>query len=209
MRHVIVTRFSVPRPKDPVNVTSHADGVWLERRLKLFRSFFVPSIAGLGVPTILLCSTESASVVSSGIGDLPWAEVVVQNDWHGGWRGEPDQIVTRIDSDDALHQGWFDALETAPAETDVLCTKSFLRYDLATRRLCRYWRRQPSPLAAFRAGINPFARDHAELERHYRVHVIEGPFLLQVYHGGNVSTRCPSWYRPRLSLDRLAEFGLR
>jgi hypothetical protein len=40
------------------------------------------------------------------------------------------------------------------------------------------------------------------------VHDIEGPFLLQVFHGGNVSSRRPSWYRRRLPLERLRAFGL-
>ena len=209
MRHVIVTRFSVPRPHDPVNAASHANGVWLDRRLELFRSFFVPSVASLGVPVILLCSRESAPIVSAATEDLEWVRVVVQDEWYGGWSGDADHIVTRMDSDDALHQGWFAALDASPAEAEVCCTKSFLRYDPGTGRLCRYWRREPCPLAAFRNGGNPFAHNHADLEKHYRTHVVKGPYLLQIYHGGNVSTRRPSWYRPRTSLDRLKEFGLR
>jgi hypothetical protein len=139
---------------------------------------------------------------------LDWVEVAVQDEWYGGWVGGDDQIVTRVDSDDAIHQDWLAAVEAAPAEAEVCCTRDFLRYDISTGRLCAYTRGDPSPLAAFRNGRNPFAQDHAGLDRHYRVHNIVGPYLLQVFHGDNVSSRRPSWYRRRLPLDRLAAFGI-
>ena len=209
MRHVIVTRFSVPRPHDQANADRHRDGAWLDRRLELFRRFFVPSVGRLEVPGVLLCSTDSAAHIVQRVADLAWVEVVVQDKWHGGWSGDADQVVTRMDSDDAIHEGWLDAVENAPAEAEVCCTKDFLRYDVSNGKLCAYSRRKPSPLAAFRGGANPFAHDHVGLGRRYRVHDIAGPYLLQVFHGGNVSSRRPSWYRRRLPLDRLAAFGLR
>jgi hypothetical protein len=208
MRHVIVTRFSVPRPQDPATADRHSDPAWLDLRLDLFRRFFVPSVSRLRVHTVLLCSTESAPYVGSRVDDLGWAEIVVQDQWYGGWTGDEDQVVTRMDSDDAIHEGWPAVVEAAPADAVVCCTRSFLRYDILTGKLCSYARREPSPLAAFRGGRNPFAHDHAGLDRHYRVHDVEGPYLLQVFHGGNVSSRRPSWYRRRLPLDRLAAFGL-
>lgn len=208
MRHVVATRFSVPRPKDPVNSGTHENAAWLDRRLWLFRTFFVPSIIRFEVPVVLLCSTASAPAVRAGVEDLPWAQVVVQDEWHGGWVGESDQIVTRMDSDDAIHRDWFAALEAAQGRAEVYCTKEFLRYDADSRRLCRYKRLEPSPLAAFRAGINPFAHDHSKLQKHYRTHVIKGAHLLQVFHGGNVSTRRPSWYRRRIPLDHLTDYGV-
>jgi hypothetical protein len=208
MRHVIVTRFSVPRPQDPATAERHCDPLWLDRRLELFRRFFVPSVSRLEVPAVLLCSTESADYVESRVDDLAWVGVVVQDEWYGGWTGDEDQVVTRMDSDDAIHHGWSAAVETAPADAEVCCTRDFLRYDLSTGKLCSYSRREPSPLAAFRGGRNPFAHDHAGLLQHYRVHDVEGPYLLQVFHGGNVSSRRPSWYRRRLPLEHLRPFGL-
>lgn len=208
MRHVFVTRFSVPRPQDPANARSHGDPEWLERRLVLFRRYFVPSVGRFGVPAVLLCSSESAAFVGERVADLDWIEVVVQDEWYGGWTAEPDQVVTRMDSDDAIHDGWLAAVDAVPGEADVCCTREFLRYDAASGRLCAYSRPEPSPLAAFRGGRNPFAHDHAELARHYRVHDVRGPYLLQVFHGGNVSSRRPSWYRRRLPADRLRPFGI-
>lgn len=208
MRHVIVTRFSVPRNQDPSTADRHLDAKWLDRRFELFRRFFVPSVSRLQVPVILLCSKESAPRVTAHVSDLDWADVVVQDHWYGGWSGERGQIVTRMDSDDAVHEGWLVAVEAAPAGTEVCCTREFLRYDISTARLCAYSRREPSPLAAFLDGRNPFADDHARLDERYRVHDIDGPYLLQVFHGGNVSSRRPSWYRRRLPLDRLRPFGI-
>ncbi|MCW8984142.1 MAG: putative rhamnosyl transferase, partial [Thermoanaerobaculales bacterium] len=124
------------------------------------------------------------------------------------WIGDDDQIVTRMDSDDAIHQDWLTAVEAAPVEKEVCCTRDFLRYDISTGKLCAYTRREPSPLAAFRHGRNPFAHDHSGLDRHFRVHNVAGPFLLQIFHGGNVSSRRPSWYRRSLPLGRLADFGI-
>jgi hypothetical protein len=207
MRHIVVTRFSVPRPQDPAHAERHSDHAWIDRRLELFRRFFVASVSRFGVPAILLCSSQSAPYVRQRVADLHWVEVVVQNDWYGGWTGDKDQMVTRVDSDDAIDGGWLAVLDRAPTTAEVCCTREFLRYDLSTNRLCAYTRRVPSPLAAFRNGRNPFAHDHAQLDRHYRVHDIEGPYLLQVFHGGNVSSRRPSWYRRRLPLDRLRSFG--
>lgn len=208
MRHVVVTRFSVPRPQDPPHAECHSDHDWLDRRLKLFRRFFAPSVSRLGVPVVLLCSSASAAHVADATGDLPWADVVEQDDWYGGWSGDVDQIVTRMDSDDALHERWPVVVETAPAGPEVCCTRKFLRYDLTTGKLSAYRRREPSPLAAFRGGRNPFTHDHVVIDRHYAVHDIAGPYLLQVYHGGNLSTRQPSWYRRRLPLDRLRPYGI-
>jgi hypothetical protein len=208
MRHVVVTRFSVPREKDPVNAHRHRERAWLDDRLELFYRFFVPSVSRLGVPAVLLCSTESASLVAAAVKRLDWIEVVVQDQWYGGWSGEVDQMVTRMDSDDAIHEGWLKALESVPADAEAVCTREFLRFDPSTGKLCSYTRRAPSPLAAFPGGRNPFAYDHAGIERHYRVHEIEGAYLLQIYHGGNVSSRRPSWYRRRLPLEGLRPFGL-
>ena len=168
----------------------------------------MPSVSRLGVPAVLLCSTESASYVGSQVDDLSWVEVVVQDEWYGGWSGDEDLFVTRMDSDDAIHEGWPAAVEAAPADAQVCCTRDFLRFDVSTGKLCSYSRPEPSPLAAFRGGRNPFAHDHAGLDRHYRVHDVDGPHLLQVFHGGNVSSRRPSWYRRRLPLDLLRPFGI-
>jgi len=209
MSNVIVTRFSVPRPQDPANADCHTDRQWLEARLGLFRTYFVPSVERLGVPAILLCSSKSAAFIEEQTGDLRWVEVVVQDDWYGGWSGDGDDIVTRMDSDDAIHEDWLAAVEAAPADAEVCCTRDFLRYDPSTGKLCAYSRREPSPLAAFRGGRNPFAHDHAGLDRHYRVHDVDGPYLVQIFHGGNVSSRRPPWYRRRLPLERLEEFGIR
>ena len=208
MSHVIVTRFSVPRPQDPARAHCHADRQWLGGRLDLFRTYFVPSVERLGMPAILLCSSQSAQFIEEQTGDLNWVEVVAQDDWYGGWRGSSDQVVTRMDSDDAIHKGWLVAVEAAPSDVEVCCTREFLRYDISAGKLCAYSRREPSPLAAFRGGRNPFAHDHAELERRYRVHDIAGPYLVQIFHGGNVSSRRPPWYRRRLPLERLEEFGI-
>jgi hypothetical protein len=208
MRHVVVTRFSVPRPQDPENANRHNDRAWLDARLELFHRFFVPSVGRLGVPAVLLCSTESASHVAAAVRSLEWVEVMVQDEWYGGWSGEADQMVTRMDSDDAIHEDWLVALEAVPASVEAVCTREFLRYDPSTEKLSSYIRREPSPLAAFPGGRNPFAYDHAEIDRHCRVHEIEGAFLLQIFHGCNLSTRRPSWYRRRLPLSRLEAFGV-
>jgi hypothetical protein len=209
MRHVIVTRFSVPRSQDPGHADRHQDRSWLDRRLELFFRFFVPSVSRLDVPAVLLCSSESAAYVRDHLIGLDWVDIAIQDEWYGGWRGGDDQIVTRVDSDDAIHRDWLAAIEAAPVEAEVYCTKDFLRYDVSTSRLCAYTRGDPSPLAAFRNGRNPFLQDHAGLDRHYRVHNIAGPYLLQVFHGGNVSSRRPSWYRRSLPLERLEAYGIR
>lgn len=208
--HLIVTRFAVPR-EDAATAGLHRDPRWLDERLALFRRFFVPSVGPLGVPAVLLCGPAAAEYVGDRIANLPWARVEVQERWRGGWTGAPGQVVTRMDSDDALHRGWFEALERAPAEAPVVITREFLRYDLERRRLHCYRRREPSPLAAFRGGLNPYEVDHKHLARRYPVHEIRGAFLLQVVHGGNLSNRRPAWWRVdrRVSRARLAEFGIR
>lgn len=207
--HVIVTRFSVPRPHDPKNSDRHANELWLGRRLGLFRTFFVPSVGRLDAPAVLLCSSQSASVVSDALADLGWVTVVAQDDWYGGWEGKLHQTLTRIDSDDAIRGDWFEAVDAVADDVEVCFTREFLRYDLSNRKLAAYRRDVPSPLAAFRGGRNPYACDHAELDQRFRGRHIEGEYLLQVFHGGNVSTRKPSWYRRRLPLDRLDPFGIR
>ncbi len=209
MRHVIVTRFSVPR-LDAATAARHAERPWLDERLALFRTWFVPGVRNLGVPVILLCSSRSADYVSESVRDLPWASIAVQDDWYGGWHGTPEQIVTRLDSDDAVRQDWFQALEHAPEDAEVCCTRDFLRLDARSGRLYSYRRREPSPLAAFRRGLNPYAYDHKHLEKHCPVHFLKGQYLLQIAHGNNLSNRLPAWWRidRRVSRKRLAAFGI-
>lgn len=214
MRHVIVTRFSVPR-LDPATAQLHADPRWLDGRLEPFRGYYVPSVQRLRVPVVLLCSSQSAEYVSQRLADLKWLSIVVQDGWYGGWRGSPDQVVTRLDSDDALHEDWFHRLDEAAAEpaaaaAEVLCTRDFLRLDVRTQKVYALRRREPSPLAAFRHGANPFAHDHKVLDRHYQAHCLPGPYLLQVVHGGNLANRPPAWYRfhRRVAEARLAAFGV-
>lgn len=209
MRHVIVSRFSVPRPHS-TTADYHLDRSWLSVRLELFRTFFVPSVERTGVAAILLSSSASADYVASELADLDWVTVQVQDDWYGGWNGATDQMITRLDSDDALHEGWFKALEDAPVGFEAYCTRRFLRLDLESKRLYAYKRRESSPLAAFPGGNNPYACDHADLPSRCRVHQLVEPYLLQVVHGGNVSNRRPSWrrYFQQVPRRRLAAFGL-
>jgi len=209
MRHIIVTRFSVPRPQDPPHAQRHADPAWLDSRMVLFRRYFVPSTERIGVPVVLLCSRLSAPRVASAVADLSYMEVVVQDDWYGGWSGAPDQILTRHDSDDALHEGWFEALDSASPGAEVYCTYDFLRLDTRSDRVYAYRRKEPSPLAGFAGGRNPFAHDHASLEQHYDCRRIDGAYLLQVVHGGNLSSRISAFaFRRRTSRRRLEPFGL-
>ncbi|HVT57753.1 MAG TPA: hypothetical protein VHR45_05080 [Thermoanaerobaculia bacterium] len=248
MRHVIVTRFSVPR-LDAATASRHADRRWLDQRLDAFRAYYVPSVERLRVPVVLLCSSASSGYVSARLHGLPWISIVVQDAWHGGWSGSAEDVLTRLDSDDALHEGWFARLEAASAHAskaadpraaaaltdpgiaadptdpgiaadptdpgvadiaDVVCTKEFLRLDARSGKIYSYKRNEPSPLAAFRHGANPFAHDHKVLERHYRTECLAGPYLLQVVHGGNLSSRPPAWWRFRRQVPprRLSAFGL-
>lgn len=210
MNHRIVTRFAVPRP-EPGTAGLYHSRDWLEGRLELFRRFFVPSVSRLGIPAVLLCASEVASFVAEQVGDLEWVRVEIQDDWSSGYRGRPDEVLTRLDSDDAVDGRWFEAVERAPATARVLITKEFLRWDPRARRLHRYRRDEPAPLAAFRDGENPYAVDHKHLERLPGVHRLHGPYLLEVAHGGNVKNRRPRPWRidRRVSPSRLAAFGLR
>lgn len=208
MHHVIVTRFSVPRPGDTATAGKHADAAWLASRLRLFRRYYAPSVGRLGVPAVLLCSSLSAPRVAGALDDLSWTRVVEQDDWNGGWSGRPDQVLTRLDSDDALHEGWFDAVDRAPPQASVVYSRAFLRLDVRRDAVYQYRRRTPSPLAAFRGGVNPYAHDHQELRRPYRTAEVEGAFLLQVAHGDNLSNRFPKWFRRRAGDDLLRGFGI-
>lgn len=209
-RHVIVTRFAVPLETPGDARDRHDDEKWLRLRLDLFRRFFVPSVGRLGVPAVLLCGTHAADFVARETSDLEWARVEGQDDWRGGWAGAAEQILTRLDSDDAIHEGWFEAVDRAPKDAEVCITKEHLRLDLRKGRLHRYERQEPSPLAAFRPGLNPYLHDHKHLETHYRTHRIRGAHLLQVVHGGNLSSRPPKPWRldRRVSRERLVAFGL-
>lgn len=208
-RHLFVTRFAVPRPVAGT-VERFREPAWLEERYALFRRWFVPSVERLGAPVVLLCGSAVAEAVAARVADLAWARVEVQDDWRGGFRGGPDQTLTRIDSDDAVRVDWLQAVERAPADAEVLVTPEFLRYDPRRGRLHRYRRREPSPLAAFRGGANPYEVDHKHLLGRPGVHALRGAFLLQIVHGGNVSNHPPAAWRldRRAPLGRLADYGV-
>jgi len=207
--HLFVTRFAVPRPIAGT-VESYRDPDWLAARFALFRRWFVPSVERLGVPVVLLCGSAVAEEVAARVADLPWARVEIQDDWRGGLRGEAHQTLTRIDSDDAVRADWLEAVDRAPDAARIVVTREFLRYDPRSGRLHRYRRREPSPLAAFRGGANPYGVDHKHLLGEPGVHALRGPYLLQIVHGGNVSNHPPSAWRldRRVKLAQLAEFGV-
>ncbi|MEM9556757.1 MAG: hypothetical protein AAGC60_21030 [Acidobacteriota bacterium] len=223
MRHRIVTRFAVPR-QVPGTIDRYKDPAWLDERLRLLRAIYVPSVARLGVPAVLLCARAVAPTVAERVADLDWLTVVEQDDWTGGLQGEADETLTRLDSDDAIHPDWLEAVERtldgSQGSARVCLTRRFVRYDLDARRLHRYRRDEPAPLAAFSGGANPYAVDHKHLDRLDGVvsidalsddlNIATGPYLLSVVHGGNVKNRRPKWWRldRRVALDRLAEFGL-
>lgn len=209
MEHLIVSRFSVPR-LDAATAGFHRDEAWLGDRLELFRRFFVPSVQRLEVPAILLCSSASAERVAEETRDLSWVRVEVQDDWYGGWTGGEEQMLTRLDSDDAVHEDWLKALEAAPEGYEAYVTNGFYRYDIATGHLYQRRRREPSPLAAFPGGRNPYRWDHAQLPEHCRTYSMPKAYLLQAIHGGNLSNRRPSWrhFFRRRSLEHLRPFNL-
>lgn len=207
MEHVIVTRFSVPHSLGAV-ASLHGDPAWLEGRFDLFRRFYVPSVERLGVQAVLLCSSQTCDRVAEAVSGLGWVRVVRQDDWSGGWRGRPDQILTRHDSDDAIHGGWFEAVDAAAPQAQVVCSHRFLRLDLRRKVVFHYRRRRPCPLAAFRGGINPFAHDHEELPQHYSTVSVRGAYLLQIAHGGNLKTRFPKPFRRRAPAEIVRRFGL-
>lgn len=201
--------MSVPR-LDALTAELHRDPEWLAARMELFHRYFAPSVGRLGVPAILLCSSASAGYVVDNTRGLNWLSVEVQDDWYGGWTGAPDQMVTRLDSDDSLREDWFKALDAAPPGFDAYCTKRFLRFDPKTRGLYERVRLEPASLAAFSAGRSPFDHDHKTLEEHYRTFDLPQSYLLQVVHGGNLSWRRPRWwhFRYRVPLERIKPFGL-
>ena len=209
-RHVIVTRFAVPLEVSSSAADRHDDEEWLRTRLELFRRFFVPSVERLGVPAVLLCGSRAAEFVDQRTADLDWVRIEVQDDWRGGWTGASGEFLTRLDSDDAIRGTWFEEVDRAPAEVEVCISKEHLRLDVRRGRLHRYERNEPSPLAAFRAGRNPYLHDHKHLEAHYRTHRIPGAHLLQVVHGGNLSSRPPRPWRldRRVPHERLDAFGI-
>lgn len=208
MRHLVVTRFAVPR-NEPDTLDWYRDPAWIERRLELFRHFFVPSVQPTGVPAVLLCGSAVADRVAQRLSDLPWVRVEVQDDWHGGWTAEPDVTLTRLDSDDAVHAGWFDAVDRAPASAQILLVREQLRFEPTSGRLHRLRRREPGPLAAFRGGVNPYSIDHRHLAARPDAQVLPGTWLLQIVHGGNVKNRrLKAWrFDRRAPRAELAAFG--
>lgn len=207
MEHVIVTRYSISRVQESENASLHVDDGWLRERERLFRRFFVPSVQRLGIRAVLMCSTASAPRVADTFADLSWVRVVEQNEWFGGWSDRSDQILHRLDSDDAVHEDWFSAVENAPPEAEVICTRRFFRLHLCRRRVYRYRRKNPSPLVAFRGGVNPYTHLHEEIDEHYRTHDVDRPYLLQVAHGNNISNHFPRSYRRKATPEELAGFG--
>jgi hypothetical protein len=209
VRHRIVCRFSVPRP-EPAVLDSHADPRWLERRFELFERWFAPSVGRLGVPVVLLCSTASAASVAERLCRHEWVSVEIEDDFRGGTAATDVDWTTRLDSDDAVSEEWFPALERVPAEFEVAVTRRFLRLDVSNGRLHAYRRREPSPLAAFRPGLEIYRSNHADLDQRFRCFEIDLACLLQVFHGGNLCSQRPRWWRPlrRISRRRLRPFGI-
>ena len=207
--HLILTRFAVPRD-DAATAERYRSRDWLAGRLALFRRFYVPSVARLEVPAVLLCGSRVAEWVAAQVADLEWVRVEVQDDWRGALPVDSGTVVTRLDSDDAVHRGWLKAVDAAPPAAGICVTRDFLRWDTASGRLHRYVRREPSPLAAFRGGRNPFELDHKHLDRLPGVHSVSGEYLLEVVHGGNLKNRRPKAWRidRRVNRRRLADFGL-
>jgi len=207
VNHVIVTRFSVPRPASPGEPARHDDRGWLAERMELFRRYYVPSVQRTGVPAVLLCSSGSAAWVREETREYAWVRVAVQDGWEGGWRGARDEVLTRLDSDDLIHPGWFAAVATAPAGAEAFCTRGAYMLDAATGAVYQADRSFPVALLALARGRNPYAFAHRLVAEHYDAAFLEGRYLLQVVHGGNVSNAIPAHAVPAPP-GVLASFGI-
>ena len=205
VKHVVVTRFSVPLPQE--GSRTHANAGWLSERLELLRAYYVPSLELSGVRAVLLCSRDTAGSVMREVSDLGWVTVEEQDDWYGGWEGGTDEVLTRLDSDDAVAPGWFNAIDAYSPEAATYCCRGTYMLDAEARRLYEVIRPFPAALAARAAGKNPYAVDHRALLDTFGGVTLPGKPLLQVVHGGNVLNRIPTTAR-EVPLGAIAEFGL-
>ncbi len=172
------------------NADCHADVSWLERRLDLFRSFFAPSVGRLNVPAVLLCSNRSADMVSQrsrgsrlGHGRRPGRLV---RRLGGGAPSDSDQDgLRRCRSRRLVRSGGCGRPATsksAPRGSFSATTFPTGSSQPISATCRRRWR--PS-----RAAATPTPAITQSSSSTFRARHIEGAFLLQVFHGGNVSTR--------------------
>jgi len=116
-------------------------------------------------------------------------------------------VLTRLDSDDLVHPGWFEAIRNAPAGAEAYCTHGTYMLDARTGAVYHADRTFPVALLALAGGRNPYAFDHPLVAEHYAAAFVGGRYLLQVVHGGNVLNEIPPNAVPA-DPGVLASFGL-
>lgn len=218
---------------------------WIAGRLDLIRRVGLPSLLAQTRPPerwVLVIDSrlpaEISAQIRSGVADLPLIElleVTGPRDIDPGvsahvartWGTLPDlrARITALDSDDALHRDFLDAVArrdvTAGIERVIVQpTRGMaLGIDGELGRLLHVRRRAPQFFAACSPASNlltPYLRHHGEwtgvapiVDTPRR----DGPLWLEVVHGGNVANDFPGrgrrlWEVP-LSAERLAPYGVR
>lgn len=232
LTHVLQTRFSVRASwgfdEFPVD--------WLWERLALFDAYCMPSVANQTCKDFIwqvYCDAETHPAIVAELETraraLPELEIALTGPGHSSPKThvaraskEDDRAIltTRLDSDDAISQGYIGAIQ-AHAEDFVAGGERTLllnfprgfQLDHETGRLSFDWMPRSSFHSLFeRPGdglTTVLAGNHSKFhEIHHTVHDDSIVAWLMVIHGGNVINKLREYYTGEAQRERLAEFGL-
>ena len=200
MEHFLLTRFNV-RLAD----RSPATDEWLRDRLRLFKTFTVPSVHGQTCTDfrwLALCDESSPAWLREELLQVAMLEPVwVREAWTPGLpaevvhqqRGGADGMVvtSRVDNDDAIARSYIARVQGAATEEGFVNFTSGAQW--AQGRL--YRRLDPSNPFISRVEIGPraatvFAADHNKLAALGPIRqLVGGPMWLQVVHDSNLANR--------------------
>ena len=206
LQHLVITRLTIKLFYDEFSPE------WLEERLRLFRTYCVPSMAGQTSEEyewLILCDQttdpEFVKRVEESRSLVPQLRVLYTSK-HGG--GIPDVVsptvkpdtellvTTRLDGDDALHtetvavvQEYASAFARSSNRTWLLNFPWGYRYDEGDRRLYEvYW--MYSPFSSLFEKLRAGKRFENVYRNHHRLHLFSSahfdhslPAWMQVIHG--------------------------
>lgn len=215
-QHYLITRFNygwldnaaMSRTGTAVNTSQ-----WLDERVELFETFCLPSVSRQTCQNftwVMQFDPQTPVEILDRYKTRSNVEIIQEPiaDYFAGLKlKEPFLLTSRLDNDDALHEGYIEAVQSCFAgETQLLDTRGF-QFDRGRHRFHTDGRRKPnSPFLTLIEKLEGPPKtvhfvDHAKMRRHFPARRLKQRLWCQVVHETNLLNRIRGQrlWRPDLS----------
>jgi hypothetical protein len=203
-QHFLITRFNYgwldnaakSRTGTAVNTSQ-----WLDERVQLFETFCLPSVAQQTCQNftwVMQFDPQTPTDILQRCATTPNVEIIQEPiaNFFGRLKLEkPFLLTSRLDNDDALHEGYIEAVQSCfAAKTQLLDTRG-IQFDRSRNCFHTDGRRKPnSPFITLIEQLDGppktvYFADHAKMRRHFPAKRLKQRLWCQVIHETNLLNR--------------------